>query len=54
MKVGEEVTDGCEVAVLEAMKMEMPLKASCSGTILSITVSVGEAVGMGEALMYIG
>jgi len=54
VQVGEEVTEGCEVAVLEAMKMETPLKAPCSGTILSIAVSVGEAVGMGEALMYIG
>ncbi|NTW63164.1 MAG: hypothetical protein HGA46_03510 [Chlorobiaceae bacterium] len=48
------MAEGCDVAVLEAMKTGTSLKASCSGKILAISVSVGDAVGTGEALMSIG
>ncbi len=54
VKVGDEVKEGDEVAVIEAMKMENPVQAPCSGTILSITVAKGDVVGMGETIMTIG
>uniref|UniRef100_Q3ASA1 Oxaloacetate decarboxylase, alpha subunit n=1 Tax=Chlorobium chlorochromatii (strain CaD3) TaxID=340177 RepID=Q3ASA1_CHLCH len=54
VKVGDEVREGDEVAVLEAMKMENPVKAPCSGKVLSIAVAKGDTVGMGQPIMYIG
>ncbi|MBZ4219742.1 MAG: biotin attachment protein [Chlorobium sp.] len=54
VKVGEEVKEGQEVAIIEAMKMEYSIKAPCPGTILSITVAKGDTIGMGETMMTIG
>ena len=54
VKVGDEVKEGEEVAVLEAMKMEYSIKAPCAGKILAITVAKGDTVGMGETMMSIG
>jgi len=54
VKVGDEVKEGDEVAVIEAMKMENPVKAPCAGKILSLTVAKGDTVGMGETMMTIG
>jgi pyruvate carboxylase subunit B len=53
-KVGDEVKEGEEVAIIEAMKMEYSIKAPCSGTILSITVAKGDTIGMGETMLTIG
>ena len=54
VNVGEEVKEGDEVAIIEAMKMENPVKAPCAGKILSIKVAKGGTVGMGQVMMYIG
>ncbi len=54
VKVGDEVKEGEEVAVLEAMKMENPVKAPCAGKIIAIKVAKGDTVGMGDVMMFIG
>ncbi|MGB7511880.1 MAG: acetyl-CoA carboxylase biotin carboxyl carrier protein subunit, partial [Pelodictyon phaeoclathratiforme] len=54
VKLGDEVREGEEVAIIEAMKMENSVKAPCGGRILSITVAKGDSVGMGETMMTIG
>ena len=44
VKVGDQVKEDDQVAVLEAMKMEMPIVASITGTIKEICVSAGQEV----------
>ncbi len=42
VKVGDQVKEDDEIAVLEAMKMEMPIVAPAAGTVKEIKVSVGQ------------
>ena len=44
VKVGDQVKEDDQVAVLEAMKMEMPIVAPVTGTIKAINVSPGQEV----------
>jgi acetyl-CoA carboxylase biotin carboxyl carrier protein len=44
VKVGDNVKEDDQVAVLEAMKMEMPLVAPVSGVVKEIRVSAGQEV----------
>ncbi len=50
---GQEVTEGDLVIVLEAMKMEQPIKAHRSGTVRSLSASVGDTVTAGHVLAAI-
>jgi acetyl-CoA/propionyl-CoA carboxylase biotin carboxyl carrier protein len=50
---GAEVEEGDVVVVLEAMKMEQPLKAHKAGTITGLVAEVGATVGNGEVLCEI-
>lgn len=49
----QEVAEGDVVAVLEAMKMENPVKAHKSGTVSGLNASEGGQVHKGDALMEI-
>jgi biotin carboxyl carrier protein len=44
VKVGDKVKEDDQVAVLEAMKMEMPVVAPITGTVKEICVSPGQEV----------
>jgi biotin carboxyl carrier protein len=44
VKAGDRVKEDDEVAVLEAMKMEMPIVAPTSGVVKEICVSAGQEV----------
>jgi acetyl-CoA carboxylase biotin carboxyl carrier protein len=44
VKVGDRVAENDQVAVLEAMKMEMPLVAPASGVVKEVLVSAGQEV----------
>ncbi len=44
VKPGDEVEEGQEVLVLEAMKMEMPIAAEEAGTVKEVRCAVGDAV----------
>jgi len=53
-KVGDAVTEGETVVVLEAMKMENALPAPCSGTIKAIKFNSGDSVAKNDVLCVIG
>ncbi|MFW5879124.1 MAG: acetyl-CoA carboxylase biotin carboxyl carrier protein subunit [Myxococcota bacterium] len=52
-KVGEPVSTGETVLVLESMKMEMPVEAPTAGFIRSIDVEEGQFVSEGEVLAVV-
>ncbi|MGD0197833.1 MAG: acetyl-CoA carboxylase biotin carboxyl carrier protein subunit [Solirubrobacteraceae bacterium] len=51
--VGDEVAPGDTVAVLESMKMEMPVEAEERGTVTAILCSEGDKVNEGDALIIV-
>jgi acetyl-CoA carboxylase biotin carboxyl carrier protein len=53
VQVGQSVQEDDEVAIIEAMKMELPVVATGSGTIKEIKVSVGESYQVGDVLVVI-
>ena len=48
--VGDEIEEGDIVAILESMKMEMPVEAELSGTVAEILCEEGQAVNEGDPL----
>lgn len=48
--VGQKVSRGDAVLIVEAMKMEIPVVAPEDGTVASIDVAVGDAVEAGQIL----
>jgi len=53
VSVGDAVEEGDTVAILESMKMEMPVEAEDEGTVKEILVAEGQAVSEGEVLMVL-
>jgi acetyl-CoA carboxylase biotin carboxyl carrier protein len=51
IKVGDKVEEGTTVAILESMKMEMPVEAEEAGEIEEILIVEGQAVTEGAPLM---
>ena len=54
VKVGDAVTKGQKVMVLEAMKMENVIEATADGTVTAIKVDKGDSVLEGAPLVIIG
>ena len=50
---GDSVRAGDVVAVLESMKLEIPIEAEADGTIREVMVSVGELVTEGQILFAV-
>ena len=53
VKEGQAVNPGDRIAELEAMKMKVPVMATCSGKVSRIAVAVGDAVEGGQVLVVI-
>ena len=52
--VGDTVEENEEIMVIEAMKMETPIKAPVAGTITSISVSQNDKIATGQVLATVG
>ena len=53
VKTGDQVADGQEIAVLESMKMQMPVQADQSGKVVQVKVATGDFVNEGDALLVL-
>ena len=53
IKVGQEVTKGDRVAILEAMKMQTPIVSEVSGTVAAVSVKIGQALKPGDKILKI-
>lgn len=54
VNVGDKVTAGQRVVLLEAMKMENNIEADVAGTVTAVNVRKGDSVLEGETLVVIG
>ncbi|RWZ60369.1 acetyl-CoA carboxylase biotin carboxyl carrier protein subunit [Halobacillus fulvus] len=50
---GNEVNEGEDVAILESMKMEIPIPAETTGTVKEWKVSEGDFVNEGDVIAII-
>jgi acetyl-CoA carboxylase biotin carboxyl carrier protein len=53
VEVGQQIEEGDTVAILESMKMEMPVEAEDDGTVKEILVQEGQSVSEGEGLVVL-
>lgn len=51
--VGDEVSDGDTVAILESMKMEIPVESEEDGVVKEIRCSEGQSVSEGDVLVVL-
>jgi oxaloacetate decarboxylase alpha subunit len=52
--VGQKISEGDPIMIIEAMKMETEVRSHCSGSVLSITVNKGDAIQAEQTLMTVG
>jgi acetyl-CoA carboxylase biotin carboxyl carrier protein len=53
VEVGDQLEEGDTVAILESMKMEMPVEAEDPGVVKEILVEEGQSVSEGEPLVVL-
>ena len=54
VKAGDAVNENDEVVILEAMKMELPVVATASGTVKEVKCKKGDAVEADSVLIVLG
>ena len=52
-EVGQVVAEGDTIAILESMKMEIPVEAPCAGTIIEIRVKPEDQVQENDIIAII-
>ncbi len=50
VEAGADIADGDDIALVEAMKMEIPIAAPAAGKLKSILVKLDEVVAEGQAI----
>jgi len=53
VQVGGTVADGDEIVVVEAMKMEIPVASTASGTLTSLLVKLDDIVAEGQTIAIV-
>lgn len=53
VNVGDTISEGDEVVILEAMKMELPVVADVSGTVKELKCKKGDAVEADAVLLVV-
>ncbi len=51
VKPGDSITEGTEVAILESMKMQIPITCEVSGKVSNTLVTTGDFVNEGDAIL---
>ncbi len=51
VKVGDAVRSGQEVAIVESMKMEVPLVSNAAGSVANILKGVGDFINDGDVVL---
>ena len=51
VKVGDAVAEGDTVAILESMKMEMPVESPAAGTVAAVLAKEGASIEEGAPLL---
>ena len=52
-ELGQQVTEGDTLVILESMKMEMPVEAEDAGKVAEIRVEEGQSVSEGDTLVVL-
>jgi acetyl-CoA carboxylase biotin carboxyl carrier protein len=52
--VGSTVAEGDTVVIVESMKMEIPVCATCAGTVKELHVAEGDAVAEDQSIAVVG
>lgn len=52
--VGQKIASGDVVAILESMKMEMPVEAEEAGTVTEVRMKEGQPVAEGDVICVLG
>jgi acetyl-CoA carboxylase biotin carboxyl carrier protein len=53
VKVGDKISDGDTVVILESMKMEIPVEAEDDGVVKEIRCEEGQSVSEGDVLVVL-
>lgn len=53
ISVGDQVENNQEIAILESMKMEIPVESQEAGTVKEIKVAEGDFVNEGDVLIVL-
>lgn len=53
VQVGDTVSAGQDVVVMESMKMEVPLQAEADGKVVEIKANIGDFVNEGDVILIL-